>query len=415
MSAIEQRLRETVGLDPASLGSTSLARIILQRMKRVGALNLDDYNHLLELSPAAWTDLLEAVLVAETWFFRDREAIDALARVVRDSWLPAHSSGTLRLLSLPCSTGEEPYSIVMALLDAGVPPERFHVDAVDISARALTSARRAVYGRNSFRKGELDFRGRHFQSTPEGYVLAPGVRNCVHFSQANVLESGLAAAPGNYDYIFFRNLLIYFDPAARKKALDKIARLMGPAGILFVGPAEQSLLLDHGFASASLPFAFAGRDAYRRPERTVRRVRAEPPVPEPPELFPLPTNLAKTPARFAEFNSRRSRSGGARRSLPDDLEHARRLTEAGRLTEAAAICEAHLSQSRTSAQAYYLLGVVRDARGESNAIEYYRKALYLEPNHYESLMRMAVFASQHGDAAGARNFRRRAERLKANA
>jgi chemotaxis protein methyltransferase WspC len=94
------------------------------------------------------------------------------------------------------------------------------------------------------------------------------------------------------------------------------------------------------------------------------------------------------------------------------LECARRLVEAGRLSEATTLCEAHLSQSRASAQAYYLLGLVRDAGGQPNAIEYFRKALYLEPNHYESLLRMALIASRNGDAAGAGNFQRRAERLK---
>lgn len=412
MSAIEQRLRETVGLDPESLGATSLARLIRLRMKRQGVGSIGDYDRLLEVSPAAWTDLLEAVLVAETWFFRDREAIDALTRLVRDSWLPSHTSGTLRLLSLPCSTGEEPYSIVMSLLDAGVAPERFHLEAMDINARALASARQGVYGRNSFRKGDLEFRHRHFRPAKEEFVLDPVVRSCVHFSQSNILESGASTAEGNYDFIFFRNLLIYLDPAARRKALARIGQMLAPAGILFVGPAEQSLLLDHGFVSASLPFTFAWRKALRRPERTERRLRAESPITEPLRPLLAPTSLAKPLLPSPRFGFIQPRGSGARRSLPDDLEYARRLAEGGQLTQAAAICEAHLSQRRTSAQAYYLLGVVRDARGEPNAIEYYRKALYLEPNHYESLVRMAQFATQHGDAAGARNFRRRAERLK---
>jgi chemotaxis protein methyltransferase WspC len=94
-----------------------------------------------------------------------------------------------------------------------------------------------------------------------------------------------------------------------------------------------------------------------------------------------------------------------------DLAEARRLADAGRLAEAAAICEAHLEEGRASAQAYYLLGLLRDARGDERSIECYRKALYLDPNHYETLVHLAVLAHKNGDAAAARNFQRRAERL----
>jgi chemotaxis protein methyltransferase WspC len=81
----------------------------------------------------------------------------------------------LRILSLPCSTGEEPYSIAMALLDAGIPGDRFRVDAIDISARALERARAAVYGDNAFRGQPLDFRDRYFTpSARRPYQLPKG-------------------------------------------------------------------------------------------------------------------------------------------------------------------------------------------------------------------------------------------------
>ena len=102
-------------------------------------------------------------------------------------------------------------------------------------------------------------------------------------------------------------------------------------------------------------------------------------------------------------------------SLTTDLETARRLADDGRLNEAAAICEAHLRESRVSAQAYYLLGLVRDARGEVGAIDCYLKALYLEPNHYESLLQMALLLQKNGDTARASAFKSRAQRLKLRA
>ena len=94
------------------------------------------------------------------------------------------------------------------------------------------------------------------------------------------------------------------------------------------------------------------------------------------------------------------------------MEDAQRLADAGRLAEAEAICEAHLRQSGASAQAYYLLGLIRDASGDAGAVDYYRKALYLEPDHYESLLHLALWSDKNGQPARAQTFKSRAERVK---
>ncbi len=86
--------------------------------------------------------------------------------------------------------------MVMALLGAGVPADRFQIDAVDISARALARAARGVYGRNSFRGKDLAFRDRYFQPSAEGFVLDPAVRNCVRFYQGNFLSDDFLTRPG---------------------------------------------------------------------------------------------------------------------------------------------------------------------------------------------------------------------------
>jgi chemotaxis protein methyltransferase WspC len=96
-----------------------------------------------------------------------------------------------------------------------------------------------------------------------------------------------------------------------------------------------------------------------------------------------------------------------------DLGLARRLADEGRLKEASAICDAYLLAHGASAQAYYLLGLVHDAGDLSSARDYYRKALYLDPNHYDTLLQMAGLSLKSGDAVRALTFRNRALRLKA--
>src|SRR5262245_49526672 len=189
MSSIEQMLRERMGLDATSIGSTVIHRTVRLRMKSLGFKRVEDYQKLLESSDDEWNELVESVIVSETWFFRDGEPFAAMVRLVRDEWVPMHPSGKLRLLSIPCSSGEEPYSLVMALQDAGITPNRFEVDAIDISPRVLAKAKRGLYGKNSFRGKSLAFRARHFQNTADGFELSPVIKDCVHFFQGNILNN----------------------------------------------------------------------------------------------------------------------------------------------------------------------------------------------------------------------------------
>jgi len=404
MQHIEALLRKEIGLDAASIGSSLIERTIRLRMKQHGLERPADYAKYLRDTPEEFNELIEAVVVTETWFFRDREPFNAFTKFALDVWLPQHPEGAMRILSVPCSSGEEPYSLAMALRDAGVAPERFQIEAVDISANALARAARGIYGKNSFRGKDLTFRERHFVAVKEGYALPSEIRRQVSFARDNVLDDGFLAGQSPYDFIFCRNLLIYFDRATQIVALAKLHRLLAPDGVLFVGPAEMPLVSESGFTSANLPHAFACRKtgpetaASARPLRRQRKTipissSANPNLGKNSSPPPLPTDGA------AELDRKIV-------SLP----LARQLADAGQLTEAARICEAHLTENHTSAEAYYLLGLVKDATNDPEAIAYYRKALYLDPNHYETLVHVAVCLEKSGDVASARTFRRRAER-----
>lgn len=407
MNTIERLLREEIGLDAAVIGNSVLDRTVRRRLKLLGLNQLEEYLRRLKNSPTELEELIESVVVKETWFFRDREPFHAFARIARE-WLSQHPTGTLRALSLPCATGEEPYSMVMALLDAQVPPHRFEIDAADISTDALARAREAVYRKNSFRGDDLSFRKRYFQSTHAGYALHSEVRERVRFHHANLLGEAFMHRRSLYDIVFSRNLLIYFDRAAQAKALAQLAGLLTPHGWLFVGPAEIPLATANGFVGANWPMAFACRRAsppaainhgdhgQRLPVTSINPSRMDSPAQLTIEPGDSPTPPSAVHAVAEELS---------------DLEVARQLADAGRLDESVALCEAHLRQRGPAAEAYFLLGLVGEARGEAQAINYYRKALYLEPNHYETLRHIALLLEKNGDPNAAQTFRRRAERL----
>jgi len=415
LADFENLLKETMGLDVASIGSSAIERAVEKRLLACELRETHAYWERVRASEAELQELIEAVVVPETWFFRDREAFAALALTVYEDWLGAHPEDHLRLLSLPSSTGEEPYSMAMALLDAGFPANRFRVDAVDISARALARAGHAVYGKNSFRGNELGFRDRHFEATAHGYRLSDAVRRQVQFQQGNLLAAGFMPGVEGYDVIFCRNVLIYFDRAAQDRALTVLVRLLTPKGVLFVAPSETGLLLGHNFIPTNMPRAFAFRkagviprepkpNAARPVKRSSARRQVVPPV---PALY-----LTHAPPAIASAVTQTHRSIDRAAEPEVGIDEATRLADQGRLVEATACCEEHLRQHGPSANAFHLMGLVRDATGnQPEASDYYRKALYLDPNHHEALIHLALLMEKKGNTAGAQLLRNRARRL----
>ncbi len=413
MKQIENLLQQTIGLNAASIGPSLIHRAIRSRMRSVGIRKVDEYRELLQKSTAEWHELVESVLVAETWFFRDREQFDYLVPIVVGEWLPKNRTGFFRALSLPCSSGEEPYSLVMALRDAGFPLERLRLDAVDISSRALARAVHGVYRRNSFRGHNLAFRDQYFQSSKEGYVLSPDIKSSVNFYAANLLSGDFSPVKESYDCIFCRNLLIYFDPDTQQKALEKIERLLRPGGVLLVGPAEPPLVADRAFARANSHKAFAFRKmAPHAPHIIVPRAHRTKAVNLHAGTRHHPANGTSHRPILHSHTPVRPASSRPVAPDPNRLDLARQYADAGKLSEAAEICEAHLRKRADCAEAYYLLGLIRDAAGDDSAVDCYRRALYLEPNHYESLLQMAMLSQKNGDLSRARTFKNRAQRVK---
>lgn len=414
---IDALLKESMGLDSASIGSSSIERAVRTRMTQLGAATLREYWQQLAASPDELQELVELVVVPETWFFRDPEAFVELARIAAGARRASPEARVLRLLSLPCSTGEEPYSMAMALRDAGLPAESFTIDAADISAHALARARHAVYGNNSFRGADLAFRGRHFEQTAHGYGVSDSIRKSVRFHRGNMHDDDFLAGAEPYDAIFCRNLLIYFNEATQLRAVAVIERLLRPTGVLFVGPAETILFLNRDFVSVKAPMAFALR---RSPKATAPSAPARPRPPASPPLVTKasPALAAKaTPVRVARQVARVDADAQAAKRrppvpAPDAMDRAFELADQGLLAEAAALCEADLREHGPSARAFYLLGLIHSADGLLTAADRcYRKALYLDKNHHDALLHLAALLEQQGETREATVLRQRARRV----
>lgn len=403
-------LRDRIGLDVASVGPALIERAVAQRSQAAHAPNLDAYWTLLQGSAAEQQALIEAVIVPETWFMRYPESFAALCKVAK-ARLAERPGVPLRILSLPCSTGEEPYSIAMALLDAGLAPEQFSVDGVDISPLSVSRATRAIYGRNSFRGAPLTFRDRHFAPTDEGYLLAPQVRAQVRLQVGNILDPLLLGGERAYDFVFCRNLLIYFDLPTQQQVFEVLKKLTHEDGALFIGPAEGSLLARLGMRPIGIAQSFAFvRDRQVAPAPT--------PLAPAPARLQIPIKLLPEPGRQSARPRTRVLAlpvANAAETAASDgaalLAQIARLANEGKSTEAQAACDAYLRSHGPDPQVFYWLGLLSDVGGQMlQAQGYYRKALYLDPQHAEALAHLAMLLTAQGDIAGARRLQERAAR-----
>ncbi len=396
------RLEQSIGLDIETVSSSTFERAIQHRMEALGVDDMNGYARTLAGSERELDRLIEEVVIPETWFFRHQEPFDLLVDLVRSA-MTRDRSLPFRILSLPCSTGEEPYSAVMALLMAGIPPTCFEVTGIDISGRALEIANRGIYGDNSFRSTDLSFRDIFFQKSEAGYALKDQVRSRVRFCRGNILDTSFTDRLGVFRAIFCRNILIYLSRDAQEKVFTNLFHLLAPGGTVFTGHAEANLFLNTPFIHSPDMGSFAFfRPATNDLAQTGHRARPKHHTGSPA----VPTNLPDWPRP-------QKRPAPAPNRAEDPYDRVLHLADTGRLTEAAIECEQHMAgPDEPSARWYYLLGVIRDSQGQmTEAVRLLRKALYLDPQHQESLVLLALLAEQSGDHDRARHYRRRARRI----
>lgn len=388
LARIEALLSRSIGLNRDAIGMRSFVLAIEARMAACGAPDVAAFADRLEESPEELQDLVEQLVVPETWFFRDEQPFRFLARWVAAEAARSGPERVFRVLSIPCSTGEEPYSIAITLLDAGLPPAAFAIDAVDVSRRSLARAREGRYGDKSFRCSDHEFRGRHL--TPDGdghYRVSDALRDHVHFREGNLVDAGLFVPAAPYDVIFCRNILIYLDERARDAAFAALDRMLGHGGILIAGHADRVDMPDSHFRSLGVPGAFA----FKRHAGAGSAASATSPPP-----------LRIAPARTAPAPPPRAKHA---------LERAAELANALRFGEAATLCEEQLGRAPSQPDVWSLLGAIRVAEGRFEAAEdCFQRALYLDRDHYDSLIQLAVLCDRRGDAKAAARMRRRARR-----
>ena len=201
----------------------------------------------------------------ETYFFRETRQFEILI----DHVIPERGAtpGPLRILSAGCSSGEEPYSLAIALHNAGLPPAGkmpWEIDACDLNPERIARARGALYDESSLRVCDFESRRKYFTVEDGRFRLKERYRAGLRFFQSNLLAPGFGFDRGRYDAILCRNLLIYFGDSAFESLIGLFARSLAPSGYLFLGHSES--LFDR--ATEFTPVVVSGSVVYRKqPDR----------------------------------------------------------------------------------------------------------------------------------------------------
>ena len=399
---IEKMLKEKIGLNYDSIGRKNVESAVSMHMKKHGMTSEKDYLELLSASDKHFEELTQSLLVPETWFFRYSESFAFLTHYA-EKYLAGHHH-PLHILSIPCSSGEEPYSIAMTLLNSGVPASLIHIDAADVSGPVLEKARHAVYGSNSFRGGTPENMQHYFLIKDGKYEVIQQVKDLVKFQRSSIFDHAFSTGRPHYNLIFCRNLLIYFSSEEQAKAIAILSGMLTADGILFLGHVESGMVSRHDFESVKYPSCFAFR---KKAIHTITLVKP----PQKPAVQPLCSTPAKALHKTHRFNIEPA-AVKVSKDIDTILQKAAALADSGNLKEAETLCLQYLDRNKMNPLAYYTLGVVSLSSDRlPEAEKAFSKAVYLNPGYYEALVHLALLKERQGETSEALKIRKRAEKL----
>lgn len=237
-----------------------LEKRLNKRLSELRLSNFRDYYYQLRYGQDRNQELAAAIdllTTNETYFFRE----DFQLKTFTDEVIPelierkaARGDKKLRIWSAGCSSGEEPYTLAMLLLELpALSGWSIEIIGTDISQRVLKTAREGVYGQNSFRTTDDRYLRRYFKPVEQKWQVDSRVRDLVSISHLNLFDDNRVALIGEMDAIFCRNVIIYFDLDAKKKVIRSLHDRLSPGGYLLLGHSESLMNISTDFKLRHFP------------------------------------------------------------------------------------------------------------------------------------------------------------------
>jgi chemotaxis protein methyltransferase WspC len=414
------QLRQQIGLDPTSACAGKVPAALAD-LGVADELKLAAYVLAAQRQPLLLHDLIRLIVVHETWLFREPAAFEVLVQ----AGLEAAAAGRrFKVLSAPCSTGEEPCSIALALIKAGVPRELIDILALDISGDAVQQARAGSFAEMAFRGVTPEWRDARFVRDGQRWRLRSRLDDVIRFEIANLMDLPAHIANEHFDAVFCRNLLIYLDTPARRQRVEQLRALARPdTGLIFVGHAESTDAFQGELARVALPmsFGFHNRASVLRQTSFIKTPPfvAKPAPLRTAEVGPrrggmIVPSVSSRPVAPATPITTTALPASSVRPTIDPLRDVRLLADRGEIDRAVTLCEQAILSHPDLADVRCYRGVLAVAAGEAHvARASFTKALYLDPRHADSLHHLMLLAQGEGDAMGAQRYRDRLQRLQA--
>ena len=210
--------------------------------------------------------LINAFTVNETYFYREDHQLACLTTdLLKERVAAKEPGGTIRIWSVPCSTGEEPYSIAIWLLENWRDVDAYDIEIVgsDIDTRVLEAAAEGMFGKRALMRLSPELIGRYFHGLDdERWRILDDLRQSVRFSRVNLIETKETRPQGRFDVIFCRNVLIYFDDESRRIAAENLYDNLLPGGFICLGHTESMSRISPLFEVCR----YSGAIVYRRPQ-----------------------------------------------------------------------------------------------------------------------------------------------------
>lgn len=212
-----------------------------------------------------WQDILNLITINETYFFRESYQIESLiSEILPQLHIKRKREEPIRILTAPCSSGEESYTIALSLLGEGrlLQERDFEIVGIDINSEAILKAQSGIYTSRSVQYIPKDLLEKYFKKKSDHFHITPYLQKAVVFKTLNVMEQSSMMRLGQFDIIFSRNMLIYFDDESRKNVAMTFHRMLKDDGAVFLGHAENmSRIVPHFSTKKSLKSIYFTKDS----------------------------------------------------------------------------------------------------------------------------------------------------------
>ena len=242
-------------------------RRVTERMAATGSTSFASYFARLRGDVGGEIEaFVNAFTVNETYFYREEHQLQCLTNsLLAERTRRRSRSDTLRIWSVPCSTGEEPYSIALWLLEDWAQVDAYDIEIVgsDIDTRVLQAAEAGLFGKRALMRLPPELVGRYFEELEDDqWRILDDIRQSVRFTPVNLVEPAETRPHGQFDVIFCRNVLIYFDDASRRVAAENLYENLAPGGFICLGHTESMSRISPLFEVRRFDDAIV----YQRPE-----------------------------------------------------------------------------------------------------------------------------------------------------